>query len=157
MRTSVMHFAELGNPLATEQDWNREMQLASNPRASTRQQQSAADYVRPHTPYVRPRKLDPRDYPIVNPEKIEAMRTVRENLKLTLRAIKADEPVPMIAEARKPLPAPRAAPGTCKKPKAPKTSKQLKEEHAAWLRERRIEVLALDLGITPEQLKAKLA
>jgi len=159
MRTSVMHFAELGNPLATEDDWNREVALAANPNASTRVRESALEYVRAPKPYVRPTKLDPRDYPVTNPEKLAQARLVRENLKLTLRAIEADKPKPMLAEARKPKPAlDRPEPGFVPLPeREPKTHEQLQAEHRQWLIDRQIENLAKTMGVSPSEIKERLA
>lgn len=159
MRTSVMHFAELGNPLATEDDWNRELALASNPKAATRARESALEYIRAHKPYVRPTKLDPRAYPVINPEKLALAQARRTNLTQMLRAIEADKPKPMLAEARKPKPAlDRPEPGFVPLPeREPKTHEQLQAEHRQWLIDRQIENLAKSLGVSPSEIKERLA
>lgn len=159
MRTSVMHFAELGNPLATEADWNREAALASNPNASTHARESALDYVRAPAPYVRPKPKAPRDYVVTNPERLAQAQTQRANLTQMLRSLEAHEPKPMLAEARKPKPAlDRPEPGFVPLPeREPKTHEQLQAEHRQWLIDRQIENLAKTLGVSPSELKERLA
>ena len=159
MRTSVQHFAELGNPLATADDWQREMALACNPNANTAPRASALDYVRPAKPYHPPRPKAPRDYVVTNPERLAQAQAQRANLTAMLRALETHSPAPMLAEAKKPRPAlERPEPGFVPLPKRkPKSSAEKRAEHRAWLTERQIENLAKSLGLSPSELKDKLA
>lgn len=86
--TSCDWFAAKGNPLATEDDWIREQQIADAPRADTSWRESARAYVAPPGKRRHPREFREvaRKYPAPS-ELTLRMRVERENLKLMLRGL----------------------------------------------------------------------
>lgn len=87
--SSCQVFADMGNPLATADDWAREIRLASSELTNTRERESALDYVRSD-----PNPKPPRGFKDVKAFRIvETPRSIqRANLELTLKAIKALNP-----------------------------------------------------------------
>lgn len=95
MRTSVQQFADLGNPWATEQDWTREVALAQNPKATTHDRDQALAYVRPAEPFTPSKKLHPRDYPVVNADKLADAKRKREFHQEVMRLLDDAEAKPI--------------------------------------------------------------